>query len=85
MTLSHLIGTSGDEYYLLPPDYARVEKSGVAISKNGTSEWIPASPDDTLEMCRTLEMKYIRFHTGKLTLQTNQEPVGIPTIAETLM
>ena len=40
------------------PKTFRVERSGIAISVSGTSEWISTSADGTLDMCRLLEMKY---------------------------
>ena len=39
---------------MLPPDYTRVESSGVS------------SPDDTVEMCNDLSMKYVRFQVERI-------------------
>ena len=76
-----LEGQSAHQYYLLPEDYARVERSGVAISVNGTSEWISASADDTLDMCRSMEMKYIRFRCELMTVETVNPNKNHPSLA----
>lgn len=71
-------------YYLLPPDYCRVESSGVSISPDGMVRWIPASPEDTVEMCSQLSMKYIRFLVKKVE-EEDKPQKSMLTVTEVLM
>ena len=74
-----------DTYYLLPPNYSRDESSGVAISPDGISRWVPAGPEDTVEMCNHLSMKYAQFKVDKMEQQQAQSQERVLTVADVLM
>ena len=73
-----------DPYYLLPPDYTRVESSSVSISPDGISRWVPASPDDTVEMCNELSMKCVHFQVERIE-DHNKPQEKVLSVTEVLM